>query len=312
MPNLKHTVKLNLCDIYKGTTTQFEVSYYKLINKNKHPTEEEMKCSECKGNGVVTTVRQIGPGMLTQSQQRCTKCKNGLVFSNKYFTLEKQKFSKKIPKGIVDGNKIVIENKGHDLPECFKDQFYGQERSNLEIVISENREYTVNGYTYVRGVNNSPFNVRLDINVEPIELLCGTYRNIPFINGELVTIKIPPGVIFEDGDNAVVIPKMGMPFYKQNNSYGDLFVTMSCKNNQDITTEQASKLWDVLKPNKTLENLKLETLKKTNNQFIEALSLKKFRNSDAYTNSEHNNHRFRRNNHDSDDDEHPQVGCAQQ
>ena len=33
------------------------------------------KCTKCKGAGVVTKLVQLGPGMYSQSQGKCTDCK---------------------------------------------------------------------------------------------------------------------------------------------------------------------------------------------------------------------------------------------
>jgi len=33
------------------------------------------KCAKCKGQGVVTRLMQLGPGMYTQSQGECPDCK---------------------------------------------------------------------------------------------------------------------------------------------------------------------------------------------------------------------------------------------
>lgn len=32
-------------------------------------------CDNCQGQGIETVMRQVGPGMITQMQRKCSKCK---------------------------------------------------------------------------------------------------------------------------------------------------------------------------------------------------------------------------------------------
>lgn len=314
LPNLVHNIRLNLQDIYMGTSRDFEVERYVLRDVKQQPTMNDMKCRECKGMGIVVKVRQMGM-MVTQTQQNCSMC-NGkcLQFPDKFFRKETQKFSRSIPRGIPNGNKIIIDNIGHDIPQCFKDQYPCKNRTDMELIITEDRSYTTDGFTYLRGVNNSPFNLKLDMKLEGYEAICGTVKNIKFLNGELLSIKIPPGVVFSQGDNAIVIPKMGMPFYKQKNTYGDLFIVCSIEK-CNITSEQASVIWKTLTGNdmKTSVN---NVLANTQNQYIEAMVLSDYKDSNAFKDSVNNNEAFERNmrndNDDEDDDRQGVPGCAQQ
>ena len=317
LPNLVHTIHLNLQEIYKGTTCNFEVNSYVLRNEDNQPTKDDMKCRECKGMGVVVKIRQMGPGMISQSQQECSVCCGKcLDFPDKFFRKEKKKYTRSIPRGIMNGKKIIIDNIGHDIPKCFKDQYPGQKKTDLELVITEDRSYTIDGMTYVRGVNNSPFNIKLDIELEGYEAICGTVKNIKFLNGELLSIKIPPGVIFSQGDVAVVIPKMGMPFYRQRNTYGELFVLCSISK-CNINEKQASEIWKTLTGNDMKTSINT-VLSNTQNQCIHAKTLPEYKDSVAFKESIGNNETFERNMRDDDsdnaDDERQGVpgGCAQQ
>jgi DnaJ-class molecular chaperone len=320
-PNLIHKLHLGLAAIYNGVTHEFEITRFNL-KKGKQPAKEDMQCTPCKGRGNVTRVMQIGPGMMTQSTQECQDCSGrGTQFPEEFFVAEKRKFSKPIPKGIMDGKKIIVDNQGHQVPKCFADQFPGQERTDLELVISEEEYCEMGESRYIRGVNRSPFNIKLDMNVEPYELICGTVKNIKFLNGKIVSIKIPPGVIFEKGDSAIVIPKMGMPFYKQKGVYGDLFVILNVIGTQTITDEQSSKIWEILKGS-TMKSFTESVLSKTDNKYIDALTLSQFQESDAFSKSNQNNRMFQRSASDDENDdgndtgegEHNGMpgGCAQQ
>ena len=66
-PSVNHPLKVSLEDLYNGKTVKLAVNR-KVIRGT--PTE----CSSCKGQGSVTEVRQIGPGMITQMQRHCDSC----------------------------------------------------------------------------------------------------------------------------------------------------------------------------------------------------------------------------------------------
>lgn len=319
LPNLVHNIKLNLQEIYKGKICDFTIERYVLRDVKIQPTKNDMKCSECKGQGVILKIRQMGPGMITQTQQNCTTCLGKcLQFSDRYFRKETQKYSRSISRGVLNGQKIKVNNIGHDIPQCFRDQYPCQDKTDLELVITDDRSYTIDGFTYLRGVNNSPFNVKLDMRLEGYEAICGTVKNIKFLNGELLSIKIPPGVIFSQGDVAIVIPKMGMPFYKQRNTYGDLFILCTVEK-CDIDKTQASDIWKILTGNDMKENINT-ILSNTNNQYINAMVLSDYKESREYKESVSNNETYQRNmrddsNDDDDDDDERQgvpSGCSQQ
>lgn len=315
MPNVQHVLHLDLKQIYMGSTVEFEVIRYKL-KKGKSPTKDDMKCKECKGQGVVVKVIQRGP-MIQQSQERCRKCEGqGMFLPEEFFVHEKKRFNRAIPKGIMDGQKIVIDNQGHEIPDCFKDQFPGQERSDLILIVDEQRMYQAGRFKYTRGVNDSPFNLHLDLEIEAYEAICGTIKNVPFINGETVSVKIPAGMAFNKNDsNFVIIPKMGMPFYKQKSTYGDLFISLEM-NKIELDEEQKEKIWNVMtgeSMQKTMKNI----LKKTDNQYIDSMTVNQYRNSEDYRNSSQNNMNFdnqmRNNDYGQDEDaHHGPPGCAQQ
>jgi DnaJ family protein A protein 2 len=319
LPNLIHIIHLNLAEIYKGKTCDFEVNRYILRDVKKQPTKTDMICSECKGMGMVVKTRHVGPNMMTQTQHECTVCHGKCVqYPNRFFREEKKKYSRSIPRGVINGEKIIIDNIGHDIPKCFSDQYPCKDRTDMELVITEDRSYTIDGFTYLRGVNNSPFNIKLDMQLEGYEAICGTVKNIKFLNGELLSIKIPPGIIFSQGEVAIVIPKMGMPFYKQRNIYGELFVLCTV-NKCNIDRKQASEIWKTLTGNDMKDSI-TSVLKNTQKQYIEAISLADYKKSNDYKNTVNNNETFERNmrgnNDDDDEQEHGHrqgvPGCAQQ
>jgi len=245
-PSIAHPVAIKLTDSYKGVTIEFEITRY-CLKKDAQPDIKTMRCADCQGNGVRMQMRQIGPGMMQQSEQKCGECAGkGLRFHGKYFDTKTQKFSKTLPRGIMDGQHLVIENKGHDVPVCFRDQYPGQERSNIVLVVKESNTYESDGCKYTRGVDRSPFHLRLDLTIEPHEAICGTIRDVPYVDHKTIQINIPPYVIFSQTENIVVVPGMGMPFYKQKNATGDLYVCLRVSDRSPPDQPTLDKIWELL------------------------------------------------------------------
>ena len=329
IPDIVQKLNVSIVDIYKGSLIEFKIDRYNL-RSGKQPTKENLVCNDCKGNGSVTRVVQIGPGMMQQSTQNCDKCGGqGTSFPSEFFEKKTQTFSKTLPKGIIDSEKIIIEDKGHEIPACFKDKFPNKTRTDIVLVIAEKREIEIDGYKYVRGVQRSPFNIAIDLNIEVHEAICGTYKSIPYINGETVCVKIPAGTIFEKPQQVVIIPQMGMPFYKQKDTFGDLYVILNVKDKFNIDNQKLQNIWEII-TNRSMNTDNKNTLSQVENKFVEAYRVEDYNNSAHRKTTEKNerdfnrsmsdNQKNERNNDDTsdEDDGRPQhggfqnAGCAQQ
>ena len=83
------------------------------------------KCSECRGRGTVTQVRQIAPGYIQQMQTTCPKCKGkGQIFKSQCHvcTGDKEMLGVKedffwVEKGMTNGKTITIEASAKEDPE---------------------------------------------------------------------------------------------------------------------------------------------------------------------------------------------------
>ena len=327
--NITKKLNVSMIDIYKGSLVEFEVERYNLKN-GKQPLKENLICGQCKGNGSVVKMVQVGPGMMSQSVQNCNNCSGeGIIFSDEFFEKKVQTFSKTLPKGIVEGDSIIIENKGHEIPNCYKSEYLGKSRTDINLVIVEKREIIIDGYKFIRGVNRSPFDIAVEINIETHEAICGTYKSIPFLNNEKICIKIPAGTIFEKPQQIVVLPNYGMPFYKQNNNYGDLYVIINVKDKFNIDENKLKLIWNIL-TDLSMDEYKQNVLNNTGNNVLETYMMDTYRKTDAFSNNENNqrnfnqtmaeNNRKRKNessNNDSDEEHGPGNGrmpsnCAQQ
>ncbi|VBB17743.1 DnaJ domain protein [Yasminevirus sp. GU-2018] len=308
MPKLAHTLRVSMKDVFMGSVVEFEVDRY-ILKKDKQPKAEDFMCKGCKGKGSSIMLTPVGPGMMAQSEQKCRKCKGeGSVIPDEFFETKKQKFTRTIPKGVMSGEEIVIENKGHEVPECFKDKFQGKDRTDVVLTIMEDREMEIEtdaGETvkYVRGVNKNPFNLALEIEIDPHEAICGTTRYIPYVDGTSFAVKIPAGVIFKKGSNAVVVPNKGMPYFKQNSKqkdatvFGDLYIILNVRDNFSLDDQKLRQIWKIF----TGRDMKQEVdkaLKKSDNVCTEPMTVEAFKKSEHYKNSERNHHAFIRSLHE--------------
>lgn len=314
MSNITHVLNVELNQIYLGSSIEFEITRYNLKN-GANPTKEQMICRDCKGQGTVVKLKQMGPGMFQQLQESCRKCEGqGIYLSDEFFVKEKKKFNRSIPKGIISNQKIVIDNQGNEIPQCFKDRNVDQERSDLILKIAEKPIYQTGDYKYVRGDgrHDSPFNLHIEMTIDIHEAICGTIKNIPFINGENVNIKIPQGIAFTK-NHLVVVPKLGIPYYKQKNAYGDLIIVLII-NKTKISEDQCEKIWNIFTNTSMSKSMK-EVLKKEKDKYVDAMTLEEYKNSNASKKSRQKYEEYENKMKDEDDDDdnnRQSVQCAQQ
>lgn len=272
-PSIIQEIDLDFKQIYFGEKITFEVTRYSL-KKDKNPTKSDIICKECKGNGFVMKVHRRG-NMIQQSQGECTTCKGKcMIFSDEFFDSKIQKFTKPVPKGIYNGKKIVIPDKGHEIPEAFRDNYPGQTRSDIILVVSEQKKYRVDGYEYERGVENDPSNLKVKLTITPCEALCGVVKAIPFITGELISVTIPFGTCFKE-EKYVAKDQSGMPVYKKNR-LGDLYVILEINEAKEfnLSTKEIEKIGSIMGTDLAKENKK--TLAKTEGKTIAMMHAREF------------------------------------
>lgn len=299
MPDINVEIEVSLTDIYNGA--KVELCYERMnIKKNVKQTNNKYveQCNGCEGRGQNMRLRQIGPGMMQQMMEVCRTCEgSGIKIRKELFDMERVSTMIHIPRGIYQGERIVLDGAGHQISND------GNKRTAVNIIYKEKQQYVLDNIVYTRGVNNSPNNLHINIELEAYEGICGTVRTIRFINNEMVNIQIPRGLIFEKKNDIVVIPKMGMPIYKKKGNYGNLFVQINMKKTT-MTDMQVSEIWNIMSGSQMETELE-KKLKETNNKVIASFTL------DQYTVDHDDDH----DHDDHDDDRHrgglPQ-GCAQQ
>lgn len=296
MPNFKIAVRVNMEQVYNGSDITFDITRYNLKQGAK-PSIADISCKECKGEGKVMVTMQRGPGMIMQTVQPCNKCRGeGYSFPDKFFTKENKKFSQPLPKGIMSGQEIIVEDQGHQIPECFRDQYIDEtSRTDIILKIEDTDTHEMKGQIFERGgINRSPFNIATKIKLSAHEGVCGTIINLPFLNGETISVKIPAGTVFENNNKMVIIPRLGMPVYKQKGKYGDLFLITEFENVGTIPHAKLQQIWELMSGTKMDDHCK-SVLKNTNNEYMDSVDVDKYKQSGRMDESARNLQQFTNN-----------------
>ena len=110
-------------------------------------------CSACNGQGVRVQVRQIGPGMVSQSQVACNKCSaKGKVFSSgpcvackgQCTQKEKKDIEVIIPRGALDGHTCKFPGEADQLPNTVPGDVV------VSIEVKPHEEFELKGYHLLR------------------------------------------------------------------------------------------------------------------------------------------------------------------
>ena len=264
-------VDVNLDDIYNEKV--LNINYTKKIICNMCSglgtmSRENIKtCKTCDGNGRIMRIVQLGPNMISQSQETCTNCM-GLG-----------KYIKEIDKcGICKGNKKINETKKLtlNLKNSFKHEekiiFHGEsdqdinadEYGNLILILKFKPHSTF------KLINN--YDLFLEKDILLAEAICGFTLKIDHLNNKQIIINIDD--IINPYYNKKIIGE-GL------NNTGDLIIKFNIKFPEKISNERKTyiaKLLNYTIPDKNmskdLNNYKLENT-------LEDLNLNNSKNEDV-------------------------------
>lgn len=231
----KATVKISLQEAYRGGKVKVSYNTDEPCSSCHGTGNEggiESKCPTCNGTGIISDMRQMGPGSFSMSQRPCSHCNGtGKIITNPCkkcggsgFTHVINTIEIDIPRGIVNGMYFKVAGKG------------GKPVGN-----------GVNGdLVVVFEVTNDPYFERPDevnlIHHEWVpfnECLLGFEKNFKTIDGE--TVKVTAPELTPDGHSFIFKGK-GMPHPNNPNFVGDYAVIIHYKLPEKLTNEQKKKL----------------------------------------------------------------------
>lgn len=185
--DLRIRVKLTLEEIANGTTKTLKIpTYVKCDHCNGTGAKDGVAfatCPTCNGSGTINRVQQTMFGAM-QSQSECPNCEGtGKIISENCnycngegVVRKEQQVSFSIPKGVSDGQTLVMRGKGN-APR------HGGENGDLLVVIEEIKHPDL-----IRDGEDLIYNLMLDI---PTAVLGGSVE-VPTITGR-ARLKIAPG-----------------------------------------------------------------------------------------------------------------------
>lgn len=179
------------------------------------------KCSNCDGRGCNQSLRQVGPGLVTQENVPCGNCKStGKVYRDKdrcrkckgeCVTEEKKVLEVYIPRGSKEGDKIVLEGEADEQP--------GYETGDIVFILEE-KEHEI----FSRVGSDLSASLKVDL----VESLTGFSRVVlKHLDGRGIQLTHPVGEILESGQT-LKIPGEGMP-HRKGEGRGDLYLNVLIK-----------------------------------------------------------------------------------
>lgn len=202
-PSINHPLKVSLEDLYNGKTVKLAVNRKVIIG-------DPEDCRKCRGQGVVMEMRQIGPGMISQTQRACHDCAGqGYKAETKQ---ERKVLEVHIDKGMKNNQKITFREMGDEVPNM--------DPGDINFIVQE-KEHSL----FKRKGADLLIVKSLSLN----QALCGFKFMITHLDGRKIVIKTKPGEVIKpegEGQNPFMkrvseegMPSLGNPFVR-----GDLYI----------------------------------------------------------------------------------------
>ncbi|UKZ79139.1 hypothetical protein TrVFT333_006889 [Trichoderma virens FT-333] len=228
-PDEEQEYKVTLEELYKGKTVKFSANKQVVCSVCKGSGGKEKakptSCERCKGHGMVEAIRQIGPGMMRRETVLCDHCTgSGKVYKEKdrckkckgkRTTQEKKALEIYIPRGSMQGERIVLEGEADQYP----DQIPG------DIVFTLVEE----PHDVFSRLGND---LSAELTVSLSEALVGFNRVVlKHLDGRGIQLNRPRGKVLKPVD-CIKIPGEGMPM-KRGDARGDLYLLVKVEFPED-------------------------------------------------------------------------------
>jgi DnaJ-class molecular chaperone len=221
-----YNLRVTLNDLYNGKVFKFAI-HRKIIDG------QIRTCSACNGSGTIRQIRQFGPGFMQELQSTCEIC-NGLGKSCD-FKNEKFETEVKVEPGMNEKSQIRIRGKGNEYP--------GVETGDVVFTFN-----VIKHDMFARKGDNLFIKLRISLT----EALTGCEFDLTHLDGRIIKIKSPEGMIISPNSNASLpirqIREEGMPLLGLNNQKGNLIIAfiITYPPNNYITEEDKKQLLDIL------------------------------------------------------------------
>lgn len=290
--NVVHSLRVTLEDLYKGKMSKLAIIRNRVCKAcdgvGATRRDGVSSCSTCDGRGVQVTLSQIGPGMVQQVQSNCRNCRGtGEVIVERYrcpacagdkVSKERKVLEVYVDKGMSHNQKITFSGEANAVP--------GLAAGDVVVVLKQEDHQT-----FTRKDNN----LIVEHEITLTDALCGAEFVIKQLDGRLIRIVCPQGVIVTPG-MVMSVPNEGMPTWKNPMERGFMFIKFNVQFPTYISREQSMALQQVLGP---------RTPVRVNGGDVEEVVPIEFQNE--HVRPTHANGSA----YDEDEDEAPKVQCAQ-
>ena len=223
--DLRYDLSISLEDAFKGKKQEINFSSSDRCEKcngyGAEPGSKPISCSSCGGQGQVRssqgffTIQQTCPECSGSGEQISSPCKDCSGIGKKQ---SRKKIVTNIPKGVDDGTRIRLSDKGEA-------GIKGGGNGDLYIFIS------IKPHSIFK---RSEENLFFEFPISLADAALGTIVEVPTIDGGKAKVKIPPGT--QNGKQFRLKGK-GMPMMR-NRNYGDLYIQATTEVPVSLSKEQ--------------------------------------------------------------------------
>ncbi|KAI3433861.1 hypothetical protein D9Q98_003664 [Chlorella vulgaris] len=231
-----HKMKVGLEEMYKGSVRKLQMTRSVKCNKCSGSGSKSGKrytCEVCHGSGVEMKLRALGPGMVQQIQQRCSKCGGGGYScpaadkcgqcGGKGLAPEKKVFEVHIEPGHRHGSKVLFRGEaGSDSPDVLPGDL---------IFILEQKEHS--------GFKRIGTDLFFEKSISLVDALCGMRFHVTHLDDRVLEVA-SSGVI--KPDSWACIKNEGMPIHGRPFEKGNLYVHFTVEFPDQVTSQQAAAL----------------------------------------------------------------------
>jgi len=241
-PDVQHVLKVKLEDLYKGKTTKLAITRNRICSKCQGngavDSSKVSACSECRGTGIRTQLRQIAPGMVQQLQSHCATCSGtGEVIppsarctkcSGEKVVQERKVLEVYVEPGMEHGQKITFTGEAHEEPGALAGDV---------IMVLKQEEHEV--------FERKGANLIMEKSITLLEALNGFHFVVNHLDDRKVVITSTDVI---KPDDLKSVPDEGMPYYRNTYEKGYLFIRFKIEFPVSLNPHQKGALENVLGP----------------------------------------------------------------
>jgi DnaJ family protein A protein 2 len=237
--NVVHKLKVSLDEMYKGNVRRLQLTRSvkcEICRGSCSKSGKRYTCETCRGSGVEMKMQQLGPGMMQQFQQRCSRCHGGGRScppddtcdhcGGKGVVSGKKVFEVHVEPGHRHGSQVVFRGEaGSDSPDVPPGDL---------IFVLEQQKHSV----FKR--NGADLFHEKTVSLE--EALTGVRFYLPHFDGRVLEVTRDDIV---KPESWVCVQKEGMPIHGRPFEKGNLYINFTVKFPDDITPTQAAAIKEV-------------------------------------------------------------------